>query len=411
MSLNKLTCFAIFRNCLCLIFIVGLQSTLCHSEVSDKFTSLKALFNEKLNAGQLSRAQKEKVMLGNYAGAVTKLQRAIQSDGNLQGLIIAKEEVTSANSGVLRIISDSDVLPADISKLRKVAEAEMTKIETQHTRATNFLTGKYVEALQRLKITYTQSGNLDTALAIVSEISKVSVSSDTASARMKQTLSDLPSDLQKDLTVWFPFDSADPDEVEDLSKSQMNGEVSGTEFVTKGKIGGARLFRGTDDRISLASQIPDSKTISISVWVKTSGTVGKGGIFCDYTGKGGNDLSLALLGSHSVFVRADKIEREKRKGADLLDSQAKFPTELSAEWHHLVWVMGARDSIIYLDGERIERISGIASNIGCHGAYIGFGWDGTGWRPFDGQLDEFMMWTRMLSPEEVRRVMGLAAGK
>ncbi len=69
--------------------------------------------------------------------------------------------------------------------------------------------------------------------------------------------------------------------------------------------------------------------------------------------------------------------------------------------------MESDKSTIYLDGHREERVAKTATNIGFHKAYIGFGHNQSEWTYFKGEIDEFMYWSRALSPNEAAQVFGL----
>ncbi len=282
-------------------------------------------------------------------------------------------------------------------RLRELAGKEIEKLQSERNASLRDLRTKFVTALEALKTSYTKAGDVDTALAVAAEIANHNALLTGSAAPVRQSLSDLPADLQKGLILWFPFDEEGAATVADLSPNAMQGVIKGTRFTKDGKIGGARSFNGIEDRIEIAGQLPDAERFTISVWIKTPGNAGKGGIFCDYNGVGANDLLYSLVGNDAVYIRADKSGKT-------LNAEVKLPEKLTTEWHHLVWVAGQRDSTLYVDQKPVGKVREEGSNVGFHMAFIGYSISDQGRRNFEGLLDEFMMWDRALSHGEVEEL-------
>ncbi|MEM1443569.1 MAG: LamG domain-containing protein, partial [Verrucomicrobiota bacterium] len=262
------------------------------------------------------------------------------------------------------------------------------------------LTEKYVEALEGMKSSYTKSGEIEIALAVSAEIEMHKSAGKAIAKPVLVTIESLPKLLQTGLMIWFPLNEKEGGTVSGMGREDWLGTLIGTTYSPEGAMGGARRFNGIADRINLGKGIPDSDRFTVSVWVKTDAKQTKGGIFSDYDGKGGNDVMLALVGNQSVHIRADK-------SGDTLRAILPISRALTSNWHHLVWVMDGRDSIIYLDGEEVGRHEEEGSNKGFHGAYLGYANDLQSWSYFEGELDEFMMWNRPLDEEEIRNLISL----
>lgn len=388
-------------RCLVLaIFLNGANETFAQTD-DEQFTRLRSLFAEKKLDLDVALSQSQSAFLMKYATAVDEIMNNLQASGNLEGVIATRAESEAARSGKLLRRENIDALPPPLLRARKVAEVEIKKGLAAREADLGALRIKYLSALEKLKSDYTKAGDLETALAVAAEMAKQTEVASATSAGFKPSLTELPSSLQDGLILWIPFDEEGTDHATDISPSAMVGVLKGTEFVKKGKIGGARSFDGIDDQVDLGAQIPDSELVTIAVWMRYSGNPKKGGIFCDFDGAGGNDLAFSLLSDGSVHLRADKNGKN-------FQTILKLEHKPSDAWHHLVWVMDSQDSTVYMDGEVVGKVSGEGSNVGFHGAFIGWSHDGTGRSFFEGILDEFMMWNRALGKDEVIELNSLA---
>lgn len=384
--------------CTILCIATGLfTSVLTCSAQDNEFKRMNSLFSQKSLELDDQLAARKLTLLQNYATAIEGIQRSFQEAGNLEGVVSAKSESDSARSGALATVKNIDSLPVEMRRLRELAEKEIEKQQSERDTGLRDLRTKFVGALEALKVNYTKAGEVDIALAVAAEIAKHNALLTGAAEPLRQSLLDLPADLQKGLILWFPFDEEGVATVADLSPSAMQGVIKGTQFTKDGKIGGARSFNGIEDRIEIAGQLPDAERFTISVWIKTPGNPGKGGIFCDYNGVSANDLLYSLVGNDAVYIRADKSGKK-------LNSLVKLPEKLTTEWHHLVWVAGQRDSTLYVDQEPVGKVREEGSNVGFHTAFIGYSISDQGRTNFEGLLDEFMMWDRPLTHGEVEEL-------
>ena len=69
--------------------------------------------------------------------------------------------------------------------------------------------------------------------------------------------------------------------------------------------------------------------------------------------------------------------------------------------------MSADGTVIYVDGKKSATIEDLGSNVGSHGAFIGYSHDGSGWSHFHGLIDESSIWTRALDSTEVEQIYSL----
>lgn len=404
--MNSLT-FGIHRNLLCRWMTVGMliawSPAFSQSESEDEFAKLKTLLSDKQLEIDIAAGVRKKEFLQRYATAIEPVKKAIQASGDLEGFVAADREMDTAVNGNLAEIDEAKPLPEKLRSIRDVAEKEIAAIFDSQNVEIEELHAKYVIALESLKRSLTKAGNFETAMAVAKEIERISNQTVAAGTPRMRELDDLSMEIQEGLIAWFSFDDEDSAQVKDSSSRGLTGALEGTTFTKGGKIGGARSFDGSSDRVVLADQIPDAELFTIAMWVRSKGTPGTGGLFCDFTFKSGNDLMFALAGEQKIHLRADKSGHR-------LIAMADLPAPLSNDWRHLAWVVGSNDSTLYLDGKKIERVRGGGSNVGFHGGYIGYSFNGGAWTYFHGELDEFMMWDRSLKEEEIQAVFDLAEG-
>lgn len=381
-------------RCLLLTAILSAAGDTCAQTDGEQFVRIRSLFAERKLELDIALSQSQAAFLMKYTTAVDEIRKTPQAAGDLEGVVAAQAEGEAARSGSLLQRQNVETLPPQLLRVREEAEVEIKKGLTARQADLGALRIKYVSALEALKSDYTKAGDVETAVKVAAEIAKETNITSIVPPGFEQSLSDLPATLQAGLILWIPFDDEGTDHVTDISASALVGVLRGTEFVKEGRIGGARSFDGMNDQVDLGARIPDSETLSISAWIKYSGKPNTGGIFCDFNGVSANDLAFSLLSDGSVHLRADK----SGKTFQAILKLDRAPTDA---WHHLVWVMDSRDSVLYLDGEVVGEVREEGSNVGFHGAFIGWSHDGISRKAFGGLLDEFMMWGRALGKDEV----------
>lgn len=382
---------------LCILTIVPLQS---RAETESGFTKLESLFLEKKLEIDVVASKKKEDLLERYANALGENQKVFQEAGDLESVMIAREEIKAAAAGDLAERGGDKPLPAALQKFRNVAEEEIASILQSRELELTELRTKYADALESLKVSETKAGRLESAMAIAAEIERVKSLTNASISARARTLEDIPEPLRDGLVAWFPLDEEGDLVVTGSSSRELKGALEGTTFLNQGKVGGARSFNGSSDRIKLGNQIPDSEEITVALWVRSKNTPGAGGLFSDFTGANANDLMMALIGNNSLAIRADKNKKKLR-------TSIEFQNTLSEDWHHIAWVMGSASSTVYLDGKKVERVRVEGSNTGYHGAFLGFANDGNSWTYLHGEIDEFMMWNRALSARDVDSVYRL----
>lgn len=366
------------------------------SQLKITFEDRKLVLEQDLQAKRVN-------LMTRYAEALGRIGQKYQADGKLNEVLIVQKEIEAAQKALLLPLSTTDEVPADLANARRVVEAELEKLGKAHGVELANLCRLYVQALENLKKTLTQAGDLTRATAVAAEIERVdALLKNPASSAPKRPLS---VELQKGLILYYDFDDKDPSHTKDSSPSGNHGlpDGGGGSIVPVGRSAGARSFNGRNQRLRLSKAMPDSESLTLCVWLKYEGDTSTGGIFADFGGASGNDLMLALNGEKTLHLRADKDGLP-------LNTQLALRSSMKGDWHHLACVIDKKYATVYIDGKRADRVDQGGSNMGHHKGYVGWSSNGTDEAYFLGEMDELMIWNRPLSSGEVAEVFALTAG-
>ena len=178
----------------------------------------------------------------------------------------------------------------------------------------------------------------------------------------------------------------------DLSKYQNNGTlVSSPTYNTTCKFGGCYNFVGANDRINV-SLSSTTKNFTFSFWVKSVSTA-ESYLFDSELGR----LVIAWKDTteqNSIAFWDTSVWRYLEKTSNVADNN----------WHNLIFVTNSTNITYYRDGNLIN-ITPYTNpvNIG-NKVSIGSYYDGGTSYNFNGSIDEFRIWNRSLSANEVYEI-------
>ena len=242
--------------------------------------------------------------------------------------------------------------------------------------------------MQKMKVDLTRAGLLDEAL----EVAKAIVA-----------FEELQADLPKDPLAHYGFDKEGA-EIVDQGPEKLHGEPGPSTWIADGIKGGARRMPGDKESGALTS--PHSpKTGTVMLWIRPSTTLdsevsetgiveceGRGTFFTLNWGIGGVGSHLAE-GAISCVITPDKHQ------------YATCPTTTTVwkkdTWYHLAVSWDGAGQRIYVNGE-LENDVEQKYQHNASGLRIAGG--------FPGDVDEFMVWNRVLKPGEVLRVVKYQRG-
>lgn len=209
--------------------------------------------------------------------------------------------------------------------------------------------------------------------------------------------------IPKDVVVYYSFDRVEGESLVDESGKGHDGKINGTITFVEGKRGQAAKFEPgafIDLGVNFPSQDIPTEEITICAWVKcASGTDheifnarGSDGTWIfhpEVRGEGNYRWLVRTSGMRTIFeIKAGKVEWDK--------------------WVHFAAVYSAKEKYgaLYINGEEIDRKETAADPMmqdWGQGARIGLTVDYA--RPFTGLMDDFIIWNKALTPEEIRKIM------
>ena len=206
-----------------------------------------------------------------------------------------------------------------------------------------------------------------------------------------------------DLKMYLPMNDGSGTAVKDVSTHGNDGTlVNGTAWLPGGRVGGALVFDGANDKVMLGDNAFDQfgPGITVCMWIRPDAPVVSSANLVDKSTdgleggwntylQGGGDVRLGFYTRYKAF----------KQGV----------TNLAlGTWHHVcsVWDGAAGDAGIqlYLDG-RNETIggndAGDATEVDDSAANIAIGGGAVASQSFEGAIDEVMMFSRHLTANEI----------
>src|SRR3989344_2284292 len=181
----------------------------------------------------------------------------------------------------------------------------------------------------------------------------------------------------------------------DMSGRGNNGTLTNmntTAAWVGGKIGNALDFDGVNDSVNISTFSSTNKTYAFAFWIKLGST--------------GNNINYVFDSQSGRLVI--NFGRFAPTSGALSFYDGSYKSLGSAitvgVWHHVVLVLYNMGGVAtgYVDGVQVGTAAYTGTNIGGT-TRIGTNFDGINY-PFDGSLDDFRVYNRALSPEEIKRL-------
>ncbi|MCX6344612.1 MAG: PA14 domain-containing protein [Armatimonadetes bacterium] len=198
-----------------------------------------------------------------------------------------------------------------------------------------------------------------------------------------------------DSDLIYTFDENAGTIAKDSSGSDRHGALMNGTMWTTGKIGSAISLDGLDDYVAVPN-IGNRASFTLMAWVKVDMLANaRNALFhCDGWESGDAALSVANTGELIFALNGASAEEQS--------SAYKFCGDDLGRWKHvtLVYDSAAKSVKFYLDGVLDSTRSYTAAPVAAlNGIRIG-GWDGGG-RSFDGKIDDFRIYSRILTAAEI----------
>ena len=207
-----------------------------------------------------------------------------------------------------------------------------------------------------------------------------------------------------DLVGWWKFEEASGT-LYDQSDNHNDGTVfNGVLYQQAGQAGYALGFDGTDDYVVVGTTGRPTDTFSFGGWLKTSatheietesasGTGGTAGQRYAFDPRHGGDAD----GGAGLSVGTNGISVYEH-GSSYMPATAVYSAEIGDDWNHIMVVYHNKRPTIYFNGNPVR--TGLTSPRAVVYAPIQFG--GMAYGYFEGLMDEIRIYSRVLSPAEIR---------
>ena len=181
-----------------------------------------------------------------------------------------------------------------------------------------------------------------------------------------------------------------------------NGTIVGASPWVNGKMVHCLDFDGTDDyiRITDNDSLTGMANLSIEVWIYSDRQ--------DYNGYAVGKEDAAGQYSYMFQMHSSNNGRWRYHVKGVAAEVSLYSTldpVPSGQWFHIVGVYDGSFLIIYIDGAENNRAAAVLGNVFNSTADVGIGARMVAGvdREFDGRIDEVRLYTRVLTPYEVRK--------
>ncbi len=186
--------------------------------------------------------------------------------------------------------------------------------------------------------------------------------------------------------------------IRDLSGYENNGTLYGgtnITFVTDGAINGAYNWtNGSKAYIQIAStlQMNISGNITTSAWVRINKLTGAE-----------TQTIIEKNGNWKMYIDGDRTVRFTPTGLDDTFPSGTATAITDYNWHHVAFTYDGTNMRTYLDGnlQTTDTASG-SMTLNNKGVYIGMSAGSS--NPFNGSIDEVMVWNRSLTTNEINNL-------
>ena len=393
----------------------------------DTLAEWRATYEQALETINLDYEQKRLDLRVAYSNALGRIEADMKAKGKLDALVATRDEQKRfQEEHSLPPTPPADLLPEIIYAQNATVQAAQRANLEKHLEIRTLIR-LYVNRLTGLETKYTSMDKLDVAFAARAEADQVRKSAEATAAefviadaeqrrrderkKKPEPEEDEPAPVTRyppGLVLRYSFDKGMSGRVNDESGKGHNGIVAGAKRVTAGKRGGAYEFDGVDDYIDIGN-LQDLKAwggdFTIATWVKMKGySSSYSGVILSCRGAA-HGFTCTIAGMKSSAVGRPGIHH--RSGTS--GCVAKTAMELG-EWYHVAFTYERGNDeqskgLVYVNGER-DASNTIQPIVGGPGIPTRIGWEPgqIGNYAFNGFMDEFMIFDRVLSDAEVRRL-------
>ncbi len=220
--------------------------------------------------------------------------------------------------------------------------------------------------------------------------------------------------LAQGLVAWYPCEQAVETALPDVSGNNRNAFLAssatgdaGFRFAA-GKVGKALYLSGANSAhvVLPAGMLTDASEATVATWVYLNSQKGWQRVWTFSTG--GNAYMYLTTSLNSTGLARGGITLKNNPGdeAESVQGSVTLPTGV---WTHLALVLGPTGMVLYIDGTQVDArpASSIRPVDMGKTLYDYIGRSNFSWDPYlDGNIDEFRVYNRALSPNEIRALVG-----
>jgi len=212
--------------------------------------------------------------------------------------------------------------------------------------------------------------------------------------------------LESGLLAYWKLNESSGNASEEINS--LTGTNQNVTYST-GKINNGAVFNGTTSSLDIGtSTILKPTSVTLSAWIKTSGTGGAIVLKKAFSNGGHNAYDISISGANIT----SRVKRNS--GNTFSDLTSSGATVNDDSWHHIVMTYTAGTHKIYIDNVERGSSSPTATNIyydGNYNAFIGCGEAGTTREAFfTGTIDEVGIWDRVLTISEIDELYNSGIG-
>jgi hypothetical protein len=200
--------------------------------------------------------------------------------------------------------------------------------------------------------------------------------------------------------------------IQDSSSSNNDATPSGTTYINKGKINGARDFDGTDDKITTGTTNRPTNNFTVEAWFTTdvthqidvetttniTGTSGQRYLFG--APNQGSDSGMGVsVGTNGISVY--------EHGNSYMPSLAVYEAPIPIGWNHLAIVYSSKQPSIYLNGVHVHTgLTSPKTNV-----YTPYEIGGGSYGYHSGYIDDVRISNRVRTPAEIAEAYAMGRGE
>lgn len=211
--------------------------------------------------------------------------------------------------------------------------------------------------------------------------------------------------LTEGLVAYYPMEESGSTVLHDGALDNL-GQITGATWNGSGKVGSDALsFDGTDDSVT-TSHNPLSTTVTISLWAKIDST--------QNSRKYMYDINASDGGTANSLMRTDgsgSIQTGLRNDAESGWIYINAPYSYDTNWHlyTLTWDGGDGSGAFFVDGSVTESFTSNDSLNIESTQYLQIGESQSGTAPISGSIDDFRIYDRALSQQEIQALYNLTS--